>query len=89
MTMESILQLTTQALLVTIYVIGPALGAGMVTGLLVAVFQAATQIQESSLSFVPKVVAVGVAIVVSGRWSMSQMLEFFKLVVQQMEGVGQ
>lgn len=57
-------------------VAAPLLGAGMFVGLLVAVFQAATQIQESALAFVPKLVAMGGALVFLGPWILNRLLFF-------------
>jgi len=54
----------------------PVLSIGLVVGLVVSVFQAATQIQEMTLTFVPKIVAVGAALVIFGPWMMKSMVTF-------------
>jgi len=59
---------------VALKVSGPFLVAGLVVGLLVSIFQAATQIQEVTLTFVPKMLAVGVVIVVAGPWMLDQLV---------------
>ncbi len=63
-------------------VAAPLLGAGMAVGLLVAIFQAATQVQESSLSFVPKLVAMGGVLVVGGPWLLDRLLLFTTEVIE-------
>ena len=55
---------------------GPLLGFGLVAGVLVAVFQAVTSIQEMTLTFVPKIVAVILALVLFGNWMLQNVLIF-------------
>jgi flagellar biosynthetic protein FliQ len=55
---------------------GPILGLGLIVGLVVSIFQAATQIQEMTLTFVPKIIAVGAALVVFGPWMLKSMVVF-------------
>jgi flagellar biosynthetic protein FliQ len=55
---------------------GPLLLVALVVGLLVSVFQAVTQIQEQSLSLIPKIAAVGVVIVVLGPWMLGQLVSY-------------
>jgi flagellar biosynthetic protein FliQ len=57
-------------------VAGPLLLAALVVGLLVSIFQAVTQIQEQSLSLIPKIVAVAVVIVVLGPWMLGQLVSY-------------
>jgi flagellar biosynthetic protein FliQ len=54
----------------------PVIVTGLVVGLIVAVLQAATQVNDSALGFVPKAVASGIALVVAGPWMLSELLEF-------------
>lgn len=54
----------------------PMLGIGLLVGLVVSIFQATTQIQEQSLQFIPKLVAVFVALIVFGPWILSLALDF-------------
>lgn len=54
----------------------PALVAAMVIGLVISILQAATQIQEQTLQFVPKVLAITIAVAVTGPWLISQFLDF-------------
>ena len=76
MSPDAILDLWRQALTVCVAVAAPFLIAGLVVGVLVSVFQAATQIQEQTLSFVPKMIAVAIALLVSGNWVLSELVSF-------------
>ncbi len=87
MTIDSVLDLFAQAMMTTLYVVGPSLAVGMGVGLIIAVLQAATQIQENSLTFVPKLAAIGLTLLLTGRWSITQLLNFLRDVVQRFEGV--
>lgn len=71
MEQQVIIDLAYQALLTTLYLSAPLLGVGLIVGLAISIFQATTQIQEQTLSFVPKLVAVLGALVVFGTWMMS------------------
>ena len=54
----------------------PLLLVGLVVGLVISVFQAVTQIQEQTLTFIPKVVAMGVVLVVAGPWMLSEVITY-------------
>lgn len=68
--------LARQALWTTLVLAGPILGAGLVAGLLVSVFQAVTQIQEVTLTFLPKLLASVLILVFLGPWMLSVIVEF-------------
>ena len=70
------IQLGQEALMVVIIVSAPMLGLGLSVGLLVSVFQATTSIQEQTLAFIPKIIAVFVAILIFGPWMLSIMTNF-------------
>ncbi len=89
MSMETVIQLSSQALLVILYVIGPPLGAAMAVGLTVAVIQSATQIQETSLTFVPKIAAVAITLIYTSRWSIDHLIGFVREVMNHVVGVAQ
>ncbi|WP_298293920.1 flagellar biosynthesis protein FliQ [Thiomonas sp.] len=76
MTAETITTLAQQALWVTFLVALPLLGVALVVGLLVSLIQAATQLNEMTLSFVPKVIAIGLAGVFAGPWMLHVMMDF-------------
>ncbi len=54
----------------------PLLGVGLVVGLLVSIFQATTQIQEQTLAFIPKIIAIFIALVFFGPWMLTKLLDF-------------
>lgn len=76
MTQEYVIQLGREALIVVLLVSGPVLIAGMVVGLLVSVFQAVTQIQEFTLTFVPKILAVFLIFIFMMPWMLNTLLTF-------------
>jgi flagellar biosynthetic protein FliQ len=75
-TIEFVSDLAARALWVTLLVSAPILGLGLAIGVLVSVFQAVTQIQEMTLTFIPKILAIFVAILVFGKWMMLVLLNF-------------
>jgi flagellar biosynthetic protein FliQ len=83
MTPESIVSIGQQALLVLLMVSAPMLLAALAVGLLVSIFQAATQINEMTLSFIPKLVAVFVTMVVAGPWILSTLLDYMRRLFMQ------
>lgn len=75
---DLVIQLGRDALYIVMLVSAPMLGLGLLVGILVSIFQATTQIQEQTLAFVPKIIAVFVAIVIFGPWMLSIMVDFTK-----------
>ncbi len=71
-----------QALWMLLLISAPVLLVVLVVGLAVSVFQAATQINEQTLSFVPKIVAAVAVLVFAGPWMMSTMVEFLQRTLQ-------
>jgi flagellar biosynthetic protein FliQ len=69
-------RLTAQTLYLVLLVSAPALVVSLVVGLLIGLVQAVTQVQEQTLSFVPKLVAVGVALAVGGAWMGGELIRF-------------
>ena len=76
MNQDTATQLALQAMIVAMKVASPFLVAGLLVGLLVSIFQAATQIQEPTLSFIPKIVVTGVVVAVGGPWMMDQIVGY-------------
>jgi flagellar biosynthetic protein FliQ len=72
----TVLEIGRNAMITTILLSAPALGLSLAAGLVISVFQAATQIQEMTLSFVPKVLATILAVIIFGPWMMQVMLRF-------------
>jgi flagellar biosynthesis protein FliQ len=76
MNQDTVINLATQAMSLAMKVAGPLLLTGLVIGLIVSLFQAVTQIQEQSLSFIPKIVGVAVLIVLLGPWMLGQIVTY-------------
>ncbi len=76
MNSELVLYLAEQGIFTILMVAGPLLILALAVGLLVSIFQATTQIQEQTLAFIPKIVAVLVGVVFFGPWMLSKMIEF-------------
>lgn len=86
--MESyILELTRQGLLLVLIASAPPVLASLVVGLILSVFQATTQLQEQTLTFVPKLVAVFASLVIAGPWIGQQLLRFTRLIFEGFPGV--
>ncbi|WP_294145167.1 flagellar biosynthesis protein FliQ [uncultured Selenomonas sp.] len=77
---DLVIQLGQEALMVVLLVSAPMLGLGLVVGLAVSVFQATTSIQEQTLAFIPKIIAVFVAILIFGPWMLRIMVEYCRNV---------
>jgi flagellar biosynthesis protein FliQ len=75
-----------QALELMLVVAAPLLLVALVVGLLVSVFQAITQINEATLSFVPKIVAVAITLVVAGPWMISLLVDYLKRMITSIPG---
>lgn len=76
MTDAGVLELAQRSVAVAMMICAPVLILGLVVGLIVSIFQAATQIQEMTLTFVPKIIAVCAALVIFGPWMMKSMVVF-------------
>lgn len=68
----------TEAMKVAIAVAAPLLLVSLVTGLIISILQAATQINEMTLSFIPKIIAVFVAMIVAGPWMLNLLLDYMR-----------
>ena len=74
---DLVIQIGQEALMIVLLVCAPMLGLGLSVGLMVSIFQATTSIQEQTLAFIPKIIAVFVAILIFGPWMLRIMVEFF------------
>jgi len=83
MTPDSVMQLGEQALQVTVMLAAPILLSALAIGLLVAMFQAATQINEQTLSFVPKLLITVVVLSIAGPWMLRLIIHFTRQTFQQ------
>jgi flagellar biosynthetic protein FliQ len=76
MTDTDVTEIATQTMLVGAKVAAPILLTALLVGFMISLFQAATQIQEPTLSFVPKMIAVAIALLVTGNWVLSELVSF-------------
>ncbi|ETT85870.1 flagellar biosynthesis protein FliQ [Viridibacillus sp. FSL R5-0477] len=76
MTGEMVISVAERAIMVVLLTSGPLLLIALITGLAVSIFQATTQIQEQTLAFVPKIIAVLVGIVFFGPWMLTQVTSY-------------
>lgn len=87
MTTDGAVELFRNAFFVCCLIAGPALFAALLAGLVVGVLQAATQVNEASISFVCKLIAVGLTFVVLGSWSMNQLVEYTTRTIESIADV--
>ncbi|HHX39254.1 MAG TPA: flagellar biosynthesis protein FliQ [Armatimonadetes bacterium] len=87
MSQEAVLELARGALTLAVQLMLPAVGLSMMVGLAISVVQAATQIQESTLQVVPRIIAVFVALALFGSWMLRTAIDFTIRVFTQMPGL--
>ena len=78
MTPELVMNIGRQAIEMTLLLSGPLLLAALVIGLIVSIFQAATQINEQTLSFVPKLVGMFIVLILAGPWMLQLMVDYIR-----------
>jgi len=76
MTEQTVIDLGTSAIITAMKISAPALGATLVTGLIVSIVQAATQINEQTISFIPKIIVLTIALAICGPWILETMLNY-------------
>jgi flagellar biosynthetic protein FliQ len=76
MTDTQVLHMALQAMIITAKLCAPMLLTSLAVGFAISMFQSATQIQEFTLSFVPKILAVGFAILLSGHWMLTTLIDY-------------
>jgi len=87
MPISLILDLTRDALWMTLLLSGPIMAVALVVGLLISVVQTVTSVQEQTLTFVPKLIAVGVTILVLMSWMIQQMLRYTTELFRSLPGL--
>lgn len=87
MTPESVMVMGRQAVEVMLMVASPLLLVALAIGLLVSVFQAATQINEMTLSFIPKLIGIFVALILAGPWILSIMMDYMRQMLTGIPGL--
>ncbi|MDD3765723.1 MAG: flagellar biosynthesis protein FliQ [Eubacteriales bacterium] len=76
MNQSEVIAVTQQALYMVMKVSAPILITGLIVGLIISIFQATTQINDQTLSFVPKIIAVFIVLLVSGAWMINTLIDF-------------
>ncbi|MBI3762803.1 MAG: flagellar biosynthesis protein FliQ [Chloroflexi bacterium] len=87
MTEAYVLTLAQNALLITLLLAAPVLLASLIVGSLISLFQAATQINEVTLTFIPKILGVSLVLALLGSWMAQQMLAFTATVFSSLPGL--
>lgn len=76
MSENMVMSIVKEALLTSVLVGGPILILALIVGLLVSIFQATTQIQEQTLTFVPKLIVVAITLAIGGNWMLQEVIKF-------------
>ena len=84
---SAIIDLAREALWITLLVSFPLLGVALIVGVAVGIVQAATSINEMTLSFIPKLIAVGGAIVIFGNWQLGVLMDYLREIYQRIPGL--
>lgn len=82
-----VIDIVRHALLTTLLISGPLLGIGLAVGVAIGVIQAATSINEMTLSFIPKLLAIGAALLVFGSWQLVTLVDFTRAIFQRIPGL--
>lgn len=78
---ESVMTVGRHAVEITLMVAAPMLLVALIVGLIISIFQAATQINETTLSFIPKLIGVFAAMIIAGPWMLTVMLDYMREVL--------
>ncbi|MHB9099909.1 MAG: flagellar biosynthesis protein FliQ [Sulfuricella sp.] len=87
MTPESVITIGRQAVEITLLVSAPLLLSALAVGLLVSIFQAATQINEMTLSFIPKLLVMFIVLVVAGPWMLNLIMDYTRRLFGSIPGL--
>lgn len=82
MTPESIITISQQALQLTLLISAPLLLAALASGLIVSLFQAATQINEMTLSFIPKIIVMALVLLITGPWMLHLLMDYTRRLIE-------
>ncbi len=82
MTPETVIEVGQHALRITAMLSAPILGSALLIGLLVAMFQAATQINEMTLTFIPKLLVVAVVLLITGPWMLHLLVDYTEELIE-------
>ncbi|MDF2787974.1 flagellar biosynthesis protein FliQ [Neobacillus sp. 3P2-tot-E-2] len=84
MTPDSIMGLAQSSIYLTILVLAPVLGVALAVGLIISIFQAITQIQEQTLAFAPKIIAVFVSLLFFGPWMLTHLVDYTRNILSNL-----
>lgn len=87
MSQGDVLSIFKDAVWLILKLAAPMLIVSIVLGLIIAIFQAATQIHEQTLTFVPKIVAIALILVIAGSWMLTSMADFFEAIMSLISGL--
>ncbi|WP_407609096.1 flagellar biosynthesis protein FliQ [Klebsiella aerogenes] len=87
MTPESVMAIGTEAMKVALALAAPLLLAALISGLVVSLLQAATQINEMTLSFIPKIIAVVATIIIAGPWMLNLLLDYMRTLFSNLPNI--
>jgi flagellar biosynthesis protein FliQ len=82
MTPETVMTIAQRALEMTVLLAAPLLLVALLVGLLVGIFQAATQINEMTLSFIPKLIGMATAMLLAGPWMLKQLVNYTRMLIE-------
>lgn len=82
-----VMDIAVESLRVTVLVAAPILAAALMSGLLVGILQAATSIQEMTLSFIPKLVVMVLAIIIFGEWQIAVLADYFETIFERVRTI--
>lgn len=87
MTPTTVVEIGRNAVEITLMISAPLFIAALVTGLIVSIFQAATQINEATLSFVPKLIAIFITLIVAGPWMLTTMTDYMRRLYESIPAI--
>lgn len=87
MTPQYVIHIGQQAIMLMLMISAPMLLAGLTIGLAVSILQAVTQVHEVTLTFIPKILAVSLALMIALPWMLQKMLEFMTMLIRQIPAV--
>jgi flagellar biosynthesis protein FliQ len=87
MTPTTVIEIGRHAVEITLLVSAPLFIAALITGLIVSIFQAATQINESTLSFVPKLIAIFLTLIIAGPWMLTVMTDYMRRLFESIPSI--
>ena len=80
-----VLDIAIEAIVVMVLVAAPVPGAALATGLMIGILQAATSIQEMTLSFIPKLAIMVLALALFGEWQLAVMVDYFEIIFERIQ----